>query len=774
MKFGKYLVEKQRPAWAEQYVDYKALKDLIKASAVEEATAGVQSFSPRTTSLTVQRSADRRDSAEERFFQTLEGEVEKCGAFTARLVGELRERLKQLQGRVRGGTVPDDAQRAALLEEAKAIGDEFLQLEKYVNLNYMGFHKILKKHDKMLPHSPCRQFYISHLHNQPWVQGNYSDLLVILSAVYSDLRGDRGPMPQGDDAFAEGTIRSTTKYWVRMSDVSTVKHHILQHLPVSQVGKQSGDYAGDAQLVNSVYLDNSSLELYHGRLDKRPNAIAVRIRWYGPDEPSDVVVERKTHKETWKGDESVHERFDLREEQVLMYMDGDLPEEAIQQDMRHAGRSEEEVETVGALFSDVQRTIDAKQLKPMVRTQYMRTEYQIPFDGTVRIGLDTNICMIKENPEEGPTTASAGRWYRDPSLPVHRTEITRFPHACLEIKLALGEGDAPPDWVAELVDSGLLTEVHKFSKFIHGTATLFPDMVQAVPYWVDDESVRASMLMSAPEPSVVAPSALDQHEAIRKKPRKRFGDGGSFREEEDSEAGVAGSEIEELRQPLLRRDTSLMSRARKVGPQPGKPRPKPLGPRLSRLGRAIDWWFSKPPMQPRPSASLASGAPVKKIEPKTFFANERTFLSWLHMAVTIGSIATALLGFSGSSKADPGGGRDLVEFIACILLPVAILMCGYALLVFIWRGGQILDKSATLYDDRRGPLGLAAVIVCALSLIFMVAFADLISLIRHHGDAPPAPAPPPPAALQLGGGAAATADAAAAAVGAAARSLLGA
>ena len=50
----------------------------------------------------------------------------------------------------------------------------------------------------------------------------------------------------------------------------------------------------------TVYLDNSSLELYHGRLDKRPNAIAVRIRWYGPDDPGDVYVERKTHKETWK------------------------------------------------------------------------------------------------------------------------------------------------------------------------------------------------------------------------------------------------------------------------------------------------------------------------------------------------------------------------------------------------------------------------------------------------------------------------------------------
>jgi SPX domain protein involved in polyphosphate accumulation len=51
-------------------------------------------------------------------------------------------------------------------------------------------HKILKKHDKMLPHAPCRQFYIAHLHQQPWVQGNYSDVLVHLSNCYSQLRGD--------------------------------------------------------------------------------------------------------------------------------------------------------------------------------------------------------------------------------------------------------------------------------------------------------------------------------------------------------------------------------------------------------------------------------------------------------------------------------------------------------------------------------------------------------------------------------------------------------
>ena len=36
-----------------------------------------------------------------------------------------------------------------------------------------------------------------------------------------------------------------------------------------------------SKLLHQAYLDNSSMELYHGRLDKRPGAIAVRIRWYG-------------------------------------------------------------------------------------------------------------------------------------------------------------------------------------------------------------------------------------------------------------------------------------------------------------------------------------------------------------------------------------------------------------------------------------------------------------------------------------------------------------
>lgn len=49
-----------------------------------------------------------------------------------------------------------------------------------------------------------------------------------------------------------------------------------------------------------------------------------------------------------------------------------------------------------------------------------------------------------------------------------------------------------------------------------------------------------------------------------------------------------------------------------------------------------------------------------RVEPKTFFANERTFLTWLHMAVTIGTIAAALLGFSGSAQRSKEPAYDVI------------------------------------------------------------------------------------------------------------------
>ena len=74
MKFGRFLEARVKPEWRSEYVDYKALKDLIKQAATESENVGNGvNFSPRTTSLQVQRGARR--GAEERFFEKLEAEA---------------------------------------------------------------------------------------------------------------------------------------------------------------------------------------------------------------------------------------------------------------------------------------------------------------------------------------------------------------------------------------------------------------------------------------------------------------------------------------------------------------------------------------------------------------------------------------------------------------------------------------------------------------------------------------------------------------------------
>ena len=175
------------------------------------------------------------------------------------------------------------------------------------------------------------------------------------------------------------------------------------------------------------------------------------------------------------------------------------------------------------------------------------------------------------------------------------------------------------------------------------------------------------------------------------------------------------------------------------------------------VGALLDWWFSsrertmaalrRERAAINPTQTMARTTPMR-IEPKTFLANERTFLSWLHMAVTIGSIAAALLGFAGSPSAHGSGGSSaavLVEVIALILLPVAVLMCAYALVVFVWRSKAIAKKQVGYIDDRFGPLALSWVVVAALSAILIVSMVDFAkSLSPDAPPSPPAPAPPAP------------------------------
>lgn len=132
-----------------------------------------------------------------------------------------------------------------------------------------------------------------------------------------------------------------------------------------------------------------------------------------------------------------------------------------------------------------------------MRTFYNRTAFQLPGNATVRISLDTELSMIREDNFDG-YDRTHGNWRRadvgidHPFNDVKNSEKDLFPYGVLEVKLATKVGEEPPQWIRDLIDSHLVEAVPKFSKFIHGCSTLLPERVDLVPFWLPqmDQDIR--------------------------------------------------------------------------------------------------------------------------------------------------------------------------------------------------------------------------------------------------------------------------------------------
>ena len=713
--------------WEKYYVRYKFLKKMLSKLEIVKTATGLEygGLGERVVSMTMKNDIEEkvefqgRTITESDFFMEVEKDMKTVDEFTMKQTKDLLNRVKTLEANL-GSEVGANIEEN--LKEAEMLASVFMKIEKYVNQNCVAFHKILKKHDKTLPSTPCRAFYIKKLHQQQWIKNDFSSIFVRISRVLSSLRKDGAGIK--DEGAAQEFVRKTTKYWIRTDDITKVKYAVLKHLPVFQFDEKVLEKS-DSQLTNSVYLDNVDMELYKGRINKKMDALAIRLRWYGTGEPKLVFVERKTHRDSWTGEESVKERFTLPPSKVVPYLRGKYRIKEAIKDMNAKGqKSKEEIQSFRKLFTEIQNSIESKLLQPTMRTQYMRVAYQIPFNPTVRVSLDTNLNMMCENAEASDMTClESGRWFRDPSIPLPPTEVTRFPHAVLEIKLALKEGDEPPEWVTDLMESKFLTEVHKFSKFLHGCATLLESEVDEVPYWMDDNSIAASILRSHR-------STTNNNSATNSRnntpPRAR-----------NSNALTSiSSTRSSLETPLLMANGSgaqLMDAQPYVRNVPGGNINS--GMVYHTLNEENDGILATKNYDNVPwcapicccfvkKNNLNGRKPRKipmKVEPKTYFANERTFLSWLHMAVTLGSIGGALIGFKDLSHTASTPRKSLnTQIVGMVMSFVALIFCIYALRLYFWRSEAIRTKQVGTYDDRYGPAFLAFALICAFGFIFGV------------------------------------------------------
>jgi len=108
-----------------------------------------------------------------------------------------------------------------------------------------------------------------------------------------------------------------------------------------------------------------------------------------------------------------------------------------------------------------------------------------------------------------------------------------------------------------------------------------------------------------------------------------------------------------------------------------------------------------------------------RIEPKVYFAAERTFLKWLNTAVFVGTIATTLLNFVPAD--DPRGLISAAFFTLAALLAIA-----YSAGIFVYRSYMLRSRRASgLYYDKYGPTILCVIIFLALATNVGLRMSDM-------------------------------------------------
>ena len=150
MRFGKTLKNSIYRPWESNYIDYSGLKRLLREDDPEKDNQ------------------EWTEDDEGKFVEELVNvQLEKVNAFQAKTYQELRDRTSECEAKLQafeglekdGKQIQDGAQKdneksqdkgnlGEVLEDLDSISREISELEKYSRINYTGFLKAVKKHDR--------------------------------------------------------------------------------------------------------------------------------------------------------------------------------------------------------------------------------------------------------------------------------------------------------------------------------------------------------------------------------------------------------------------------------------------------------------------------------------------------------------------------------------------------------------------------------------------------------------------------------------------------
>lgn len=360
----------------------------------------------------------------------------------------------------------------------------------------------------------------------------------------------------------------------------------------------------------------------------------------------------------------------------------------------------------------------------VLRTYYRRTAFQIPGDRSVRMALDTDLCFIREDsglfPDDKTVRRPADAWRRpdaDTNFPFenlkNESDINRYPFATFEIKLELAPNEREPEWIVDLEESGILEEAFDFSKFVHGIAVMFDTRVPLLPYWLAqmDNDIQQLPILPSNTPSVGQKNlkgkskAANEVDTIHPDVRPRAPRSAN---ERSSLLGNGGSQSYGSRQ--------LPTEDNQAEQEEGIP-----SRMVNSISSVFDNFMGKGPVkiqngrqdQDLVPVILPPGVKIPKkvvtplrVEPKVFFANERTYFSWMSFGTLISTFSLALF--------NAGDAVGKLSGIVYTLVSISTLLYGMGL--YYRRRELIHNRAAGPYDELMGPTVICFALMFAVGL----------------------------------------------------------
>jgi len=530
-----------------------------------------------------------------------------------------------------------------------------------------------------------------------------------------------------------------SEVWVHPENILEVKTYVMRRLPALYYNPQTSEAAesaGSDPTITSLYFDNSDFTLYNQKVDKAADASSLRLRWYGQlAERPEILFEKKTIDGNGDSEET---RFPIKDKYIEPFIKGDYKMEKSVEKLRdREGTEGNGVAALKKSVDEIQALIQENKLQPILRANYTRMAFQIPGDDKVRISIDTDLAFIREDAlDEDRPCRNPEEWHRSdvdslgmnfPFSDLRQGEISKFPHALLEIKVRKGSSKKTNNWIGDLMSSHLLKEAPRFSKFVHGVAILFEDYVNSFPFWLSDLETD---IRKDPESAFQEEQERKAQKAADEQAVGSFlgsKSASSFKPAVGSPAGVAATDFGNRRSPAGIHDadgTDSHDESDQANKSSGAfsgllsltPFSNSKYARAHRVGPV-----QLPPGVREPGKLIKDMNPVR-VEPKVWLANQRTFIKWQHISVLLASLSLGLYNAAGEFN-------DVARGLAVVYTLIAIFAGVWGWWVYIVRSRMIQERSGKDFDNVVGPIVVCIGLAVALILNFAFKVCRIPTLV---------------------------------------------